>query len=292
MGVIRLNGISEMFGHPNALAATSVFSLPAWYFLYRIREAFSRTWPPFWHKWFRRGLLIYPPLAISSVVLTNSRGGMLALILFAALTLLRSHSLKRMLYLAAVSAVIACIAWATMDDSSKGRFLSIWNPAASTESAKVSAEGRLQGFQAGMEMFRRFPLTGVGIGNFAQYRARFVDGSNLDAHNLPGQALAEIGLIGSGAFLIMVLAILVNCRQTIAIGRYSSDETLVVLSELARAVRDALLLALFCGLFCHNLYWFIWLWFAAFVLLAACLAGDQLKDIESACASILAADSD
>jgi O-antigen ligase len=197
-----------------------------------------------------------------------------------------------MLYVAAAMIVIACFVWTQMDSESRGRFRSIWDPGASTESARTSAEGRIKGFQAGMQMFREFPATGVGIGNFSEYRVRCVDGSDLQAHNLVGQSLGETGILGSACFFLVVLSTIVNCRRTIAIARYSSDETLVVLSELARAVRDTLLLALFCGLFCHNLYWFTWLWFAAFVLLAACMAGDRLKDIESARASNLAADAD
>jgi hypothetical protein len=40
------------------------------------------------------------------------------------------------------------------------------------------------------------------------------------------------------------------------------------MGELCVAVRDSILLSFFFGLFCHNLYWFNWLWSAAFALMA------------------------
>jgi hypothetical protein len=48
----------------------------------------------------------------------------------------------------------------------------------------------------------------------------------------------------------------------------------ILISGLARAVRNTAVLAIFCALFCHNLYWFALLWFAA---LAARLAGCRLR---------------
>jgi O-antigen ligase len=283
MGVHRMRGISQMFGHPNALAATTVFSLPAWYFLFRRRDSISLTWPSIWRKWFRRAIWIYPLLAISSVVLTNSRGGMGALILFGGITVLRGSSMRRKVSCAAAVVAIACVAWTMMDTASRDRFRSIWDPEASTEDARTSAEGRTEGFRAGMQIFREFPITGVGIGNFIAYRVRFIDGINLAAHNLPSQVLGETGLLGTGCFLMMVVATFVNCRRTTTIARENPDETTVILSELARAVRDTTLLALFCGVVCHNLYWFNWLWFGAFAMLSVSFACRRQMRFIAAC---------
>jgi O-antigen ligase len=280
MGVYRMVGINDMFGQPNSLAAMTVLTLPFWHFLYRVRGGFTQNWPPLCHKWFRRGLLIYPLLVVSAVILTNSRGGILALILFASITLLRGQTPRQKFYCATVIVVIASVSWAMMDEASRDRIRSILDPNASTVGARVSAEGRLAGFQAGIEMFRRFPLTGVGIGNFVEYRVQFVDGVELVAHNLAGEALGTTGLLGTSCFLIMVLATLVNCRRTIDLEKQRDNESIRVLAHLCRAIRVSIVIAFFCGLFGDFQLWFNWLWFAAFASLAARFASD-LQSIDA-----------
>jgi O-antigen ligase len=282
MGVMRLRGISEMFGHPNALAASTAFSLPIWYSLYRTRDNVSSTWSQFWRIWYRRALLTYPVLAAWSVVLTNSRGGMLAMMFFGAIVVFRGESMRRKLQYSAAILMIVSIAWAKMDAESKDRFRSIWDPTASTESARNSADGRTAGLRAGIAMFYASPITGSGIGNFTEYRRRFVDGGYLEPHNLAGQALGETGLLGSGCFLLMILATIVSCRRTRFIARHYPCVSLDVLSEIASGLRDAVIVSLFCGLFSHNLYWFVWLWIGAFSTLSAQFARThQLGIIET-----------
>ena len=87
----------------------------------------------------------------------------------------------------------------------KNRFKSIWDPTAGPMSAHVSALGRMQGLEAGITMFKRFPFTGVGINNFIEYRVSHIDGIPLNAHNLYGQILGEVGFMGAFSFSLMVL---------------------------------------------------------------------------------------
>jgi O-antigen ligase len=269
MGVIRLCGIESTFGGPNNLAMSIVVSLPMLLFLWSIRKEFSCEWPRLWHKWFPRFLVFYAVLAISSIILTNSRSGMVSFILFVALATFRGKGIGRKISYILLGVVVLAMLWLAMPEEKKDRFRTIWIPEAGPKGAQVSAEGRIEGFKAGMRMFEQFPLTGVGIGNFLTYRISHVDGVALNAHNLVGQVLGETGILGIFGFLLMVMVILLNCRKVRSLARRKlSDPKLKALSGLGLAARDALILLAFEGLFGHNLLRFNWLWLAAFSSLA------------------------
>jgi O-antigen ligase len=164
-----------------------------------------------------------------------------------------------------------------MPAENKGRMSTIWSPEEGPSNAQVSAEGRIEGYKAGMAMFRRYPFTGVGVGNFIAYRVPNVDGIALQAHNLEGQLLGEMGLVGCFTFLLMVGATFGNARRII---RYAGNQTngaLLCLSDLARTSRLSLLLLIFLGTFGHNLYRFNWLWIAAFCVLALRFTRERLQ---------------
>ena len=268
MGVIRMVGIESSFGGPNNLAMSIVVSLPVLLFLYRIRDDLCRDWPQRWRKWFVRGLAIYAVLAGTSIILTNSRSGMLSAVLFVLLVAFAGKGLfRKFLYVAGGAVLLMCI-WLVMPEENKGRFRTIWDPESGPANAQTSAEGREAGFWAGIAMFKRSPVTGVGIGNFIEYRVRYIDGVGLNAHNLPGQLLGEAGVLGGAAFLLMAGATLVNCRRVKLMSRSSPDGSQYVLSEFGIAVRISMILLAFTGLFGHNIYRFNWLWLAAFCTLA------------------------
>jgi O-antigen ligase len=160
----------------------------------------------------------------------------------------------------------------------KGRFSTIFDPDSGPKTAHNSAIGRLEGFKAGIAMFKRFPLTGVGVGNFKPYRVEYVDGIYASPHNLVGQVLGETGLLGGTTFFFLFIGILVSYRRVWCLARGHSDPTFSVLSGLAFACRDSVILLFFEGLFGHNLRRFNWLWLAAFILLALQFAKSYLEE--------------
>lgn len=109
---------------------------------------------------------------------------------------------------------------------------------------------------------------GVGPGNFGEYRSLHVDGSTLSPHNLLGQSLAETGLLGISAFIVLVVAILGGCRTMRSLSRGIDDSNLLLMAGLAVACRNSVLLLFVEGIAGHNLYRYNWLWLAAFVALA------------------------
>lgn len=268
MGVVRLVGIEDTFGGPNNLAMSIVASLPILLFLWSVRNWFNIGWPTIWYKWFSRSLIGYFFLAVTSVVLTNSRSGMAGFVLFIILTTFQGRGVLRKLSYIIVGATLLFMFWLVIPAENQGRFRTIWDPKAGPENAQTSAEGRIEGYKAGIEMFKRFPLTGVGVGNFNVYREKYVDGVRLNAHNLVGQVLGETGLIGGMTFLLLVIAILVNCHKSRVLARNSFDSNSKVISDFALACRNAIILLSFEGLFGHNLLRFNWLWLGAFSVLA------------------------
>lgn len=272
MGVRRLAGIESTYGGPNAVAASAVLSLPILSFLWRIRREFTETWPRTWRVWFPRCLVLYFLLATSAIILTNSRSGMLGFVVFMFLAAITGKKLRGKLVGLATAALILAVTWVAMPEESKNRLRTVWDPSRGPANAQASAAGRIEGMKAGIAMFQRFPMTGVGIDNFIPYRITEVDGVALNAHSLIGEILGETGLLGTGAFFLLLAALYANCRRTAALAKQRPIATLQTLSRLTDACWQAAMLLLFFGLFSHNLSRFNWLWLAAFALLGRMFA--------------------
>jgi len=268
MGVSRLIGIETTYGGPNAVAASCVLSLPIAHFLWRIRKPFTETWPRIWQVWFPRCLVVYFALAASATVLTNSRSGMLGLVVFVGLVLVAMRKARGRMVAVVSGVLLLSVIWVAMPEENKNRLRTVWDPSRGPKNAQESADGRIEGMKAGIEMFRRVPVTGVGIGNFVKYRVAEVDGVALQSHSLIGQILGETGVLGTGAFLLLLAALFANCRKTKAFAKGRASETAEMLSHLAVACQLSVILLLYFGLFGHNMLRFSWLWLAAFALLA------------------------
>jgi O-antigen ligase len=81
------------------------------------------------------------------------------------------------------------------------------NAATATRLGTVSGP-RYDIWRVALEQFGEHPLVGAGEGSFrfAYYRKRRTDRNLNDAHSLPLRLLAETGLIGTGLFLLWLLA--------------------------------------------------------------------------------------
>jgi len=268
MGVNRLIGIETSYGGPNGVAASTVLSLPFLHFLWQARRELTQTWSKTWRRWFPRGLALYGLVAVTAIVLTNSRSGMVGFVAFVFLSAVWGKRTGRKVAGVILAMVLLAVIWVAMPEESKNRLRTVWDPSAGPESAHTSAVGRIEGMQAGLTMFRQFPATGVGIGNFLSYRVDNLDGVGLNAHSLIGQMLGETGLTGGAAFLILLSGLFVNCRRTGSFRERGSHPTLHLLSQLATACSISAILLVFFGLFSHNMLRFNWLWLAAFALLS------------------------
>lgn len=269
--VARLLGIDITFGDPNAVAMSATVSMPLWYFLWKRRNALTHGWGSMWQTVYLIGMATYPIISLTAVLFTFSRAGMIGFACF--IVLARFRSAKRSSWIKSIFAgiIILAVLWFAMPTQQRDRLSTLWDPDAGPANAAASAAGRVDGFLAGWQMLQTFPATGVGLGNFLQYRISNVDGVSLIAHNLPGQILGELGLIGALAFLLSVFATIRNCRKIRAICLTSpeADCTLKNLNEIAGAITDTLLLLFLFGLSLHNGLRFNWIWIAAFAMVAS-----------------------
>ncbi len=269
MGVNRLIGIDSTLSNPNSLASSIVFSLPFLYFLWTNRNRLAVSCSLNQKRIFSIFLLTYTVFAVVSIGLTNSRSGMLGFICFLILTgIYNSKTMLAKFKMVICVAICLLLMWVFMPSEQKDRLRTIWDHEAGPVNATESAMGRIEGFLDGLEMFKRFPVTGVGIGNFASYRANRLYGRAEQAHNLAGQALGETGILGTGCFLLMVFVTFRRCNKTIKNKPKDSDDILKILSEFSIACKNTIILLFFAGITGHNLMRFNWLWMAAFSSLA------------------------
>jgi putative inorganic carbon (hco3(-)) transporter len=245
--------------------------LPLLVFVYRMRGQYS---PKLW-KLIKYASMSYALMAVTSVILTNSRSGMIKAIVFLFLLSLRRTSLARMLGNLVIATLVLLVIWVAMPESSQNRFRTLWDKDAGPAIAHGSAMGRLEGFYIGLEMFKQFPVLGVGMGNFVDFRVKQLDGKPLEAHNLPGQALAETGIIGTLAFALVVALTWRNIRTTKRLLRGIDEPGAMMLRELATACSHILILLFVSGGSGHILYLYHWLWIAALSQLACQFASQN-----------------
>ena len=169
-----------------------------------------------------------------------------------------------MLFVVALLSV--SVMWVGMPAEKQDRIRTLWDKDAGPKNAQQSAQGRLEGFKVSWRMFKREPLTGVGVGgkNFVGYRmAHKIDDvgqeSPTQAHVLYGQILAEQGVFGAILFCGLVVSVM---RSAIVVWRAKTDEV-DFYSRMSKAILASLLLLLLLGFGGHNFYRPLWLWLAA-----------------------------
>lgn len=250
MGTYRMTGVDSSASDPNAFAASLVLAIPFVPVVWRACAGRAV-------RVFLTGFLI---LTVLSVSLTGSRGGFVLLLIALGLVIWTTRSRK---YVGMAALAAAPLLFLALPDQLQNRFETIVNPDVGPKNAQTSAQGRLDGLTVGYQLWLDNPLTGVGPGAW-----RAASGRELEAHNLYGQLIGELGSLGGLAFAGIICAFVVNL---IAIRRgyhqhpeWEHD----FLFDLARAVGFALFLLLLQGGFGHNLFRYNWVWFGAFLVLA------------------------
>lgn len=198
MGIPRMIGIDITYGDPNSFSATICYSLPLTWAM--IRSKFDNVY-------LRRCLWIYSCLALVAIILTGSRSGMVTALLFFLIIFL---STSRKFLASFVIAIVLLFSWQVMPEDLQTRFLSIFVDDMGPQGAQQSADGRMQGFMHGISLLSDNPILGVGPNNYPlSWDIR------MNAHNLYGQLLGELGLLGGGAFGILLILMVVKNRGII-----------------------------------------------------------------------------
>jgi O-antigen ligase len=140
------------------------------------------------------------------------------------------------------------------------RFLTLVDPSYGPANAQESAQGRIGGFLEGFHLWDENPVLGVGPGAFL-----YATGAGYNSHNLYGQVVSEMGVVGAVALAILLLCFFLNWLET---RRHYRSRRPDFLYHVSRAVSLNVLLLLLMGWAGHNLYRYNWLWFAAFQAIA------------------------
>jgi hypothetical protein len=262
MGISRLIGIDSSQGDPNSFGASIIFALP-------IVSAFWNSRPS---KSLRLALLLYFALSVGCILLTGSRSAFLCLVLWGVLKIARSSYRWKALILSVVAAPIVFFA---LPESLQNRFETIINPEVGPENAKVSGQGRIDGLLTGFDLLSTHPLTGVGPGAW-----RPATGSEIESHNLLGQLVGEMGLLGLIGFSLILLGFWLNLRWMKRKSRAMPELQSTFLLNLSHAIGMGVFLMLVAGMFGHNLFRHNWLWYGGFLLIARFSLTQELKRAE------------
>lgn len=249
MGVVRMVGVGQSHADPNSFAATVAFTLPLvlWTTLY------TRSWLV------RAGGAAYGMLAVWAIVLTRSRGGLVLLLLTVFWFLAALPGRKAKVWGVVVLAVLLAGVSTQISESAWHRYTGILT-GGSTASERESTHGRIEGLKVAWGIFQERPVLGVGPGCWAAYRMRKVDGMTMNPHNLPGQLLATVGLVGTVTFAGYLLASFLRAGRERRARKGLADPWERAVRSFAGAMAFTLLLHLVAGLAAHNLERWSWFW--------------------------------
>jgi hypothetical protein len=164
-----------------------------------------------------------PPLLLAGVILSGSRGAMIACGLAVVLWLvLAGRAFGRLLFLLPVLAVV--VALIPGGGSRLATLSSLGNP--SGTGTDLSLVNRLAAQEAGVRMFLDHPVLGVGAGNFLEEEREYLRETGnlefteiLDPHNTYLEMAAEGGILTLAAWLLFYGAALLAAARASLQGR-------------------------------------------------------------------------
>ncbi|MDF0752172.1 O-antigen ligase family protein [Marinobacter sp. 71-i] len=179
----RLAGAPSDVINPNELGFVIATAIPFLHYL---------LWPLGWKsKLLYMGLM---PAMLYALILTMSRGGFIALLVVAFLVFKES---KHKMGLTIMAVVLVIAALNVMTPIQKDRYLSLVD---SDTAGGASAEGRLKGIIGEFKLGLTRPVVGHGLGTTTEAKVHKW-GTTKASHNLYGELIIELGLIGFVIFL-------------------------------------------------------------------------------------------
>ncbi|MCL2118758.1 MAG: O-antigen ligase family protein [Planctomycetaceae bacterium] len=266
MGIPRLCGIGETMSDPNSFSASIVYFLP--------------VLVPIWMV--MRGIAAIPvrlfviaafSLAVICITYTGSRSAFVGLLAYIFLAVAVSKNRWKIL---AASAVLLPIIWGSMDQRLQNRYMTLIDPSRGPKNAQASAEGRIEGFKVGMELYRKSPVYGFGPGNAQHYIS-----SKLQTHNFLGQVAGEMGSIGLAAYAFLCFCFTTNYLYSRFYWKILTTRCPTAdpwLFQVSQAIFLALILLLLMGLGSHNAFRYTWVWYAMFQSMAVAALKKKTED--------------
>lgn len=257
-GIWRLTGFDTTYGGPNSFAASIAYSSPFAFGMLRSKPEFR----------VRLAIFAYAGLGLACTVLTGSRSGLLTYLL-ACLLYVGSLPGKRKFLAGFLAVSMLTLAWCLVPSEKQARIRTLTGEHMN-EGEEWSAQARMEGegLRMGLKMFSRQPVFGVGMGCFAAYSAEQLGERRMDAHNLYGELLGTLGIVGTIAFFVLVTITFKNALFVTREVRRGNVPRTTPVAWISWAIIMTLILLLFEGWASHNLDRYNWLWAAAMAVLA------------------------
>lgn len=205
---------NQLYGNPNDLGAIALLQLS-------MAVMLLESEPKGWVRWCAvLGVILIPML----ILMTQSRGVFLGLLVFIAIALAGQRRRLRLVFrLGVIALLLAAVVPASVWD----RFGTLRHATSTTtldevDGAEGSARQRYEIWRVGWKIARDHPLMGVGLGaykpNHAQYALRpefnpTAQGGR-DTHSLYLNVLAETGFPGFLLYLGMLLTVFITAERT------------------------------------------------------------------------------
>jgi O-antigen ligase len=211
IGTFGRYGWNFSFANYNDLAAYTILALALSAFLLAGR----------FPKWVRTGALISSAGLALMIVITQSRGAFIGLVLAFAFMLVRSRSRARLLRFGALAvlAIVLAAPGAVWDRFSRMKYLFDTDTIGEADS---SAEQRYVLLQIATTIARDHLVSGVGLGAYSEAHGMYAEErpewalgrGNRDAHNMYVSLVAETGIPGLLLFSGMLGTVLLRAMRT------------------------------------------------------------------------------
>jgi O-antigen ligase len=169
-------------------------------------------------------------LAISGVIATQSRGGLLGIAAILSFFLYQKVKNPVVVAIFGVLGMLAMMVFAGIADRQSG--------GATESGVDESAMGRIYAWQAAINMAIANPFTGVGVNNFFvnyYFYSPHWDGKNHAVHSTWFQVLGETGFVGLCVFLLVIAAIYRSLSRVLCINKLKFNPDVAVNANALKA---------------------------------------------------------
>lgn len=211
----------SQLGDPNDLSLVLMFPVS-----FLAAELFDKSANKYRRLFAAVGLL----LAISGVIATQSRGGLLGIAAILSFFLYQKVKNPIVVGMCAAVAMLAMMVFAGIGDRQSG--------GAAEDGVDASAMGRIYAWQAAINMALSNPLTGVGVDNFYvnyYFYSPHWDGKNHAVHSTWFQVLGETGFVGIGIFVLLIASIYRSLSRVYCINALNPNDQVAVNANALKA---------------------------------------------------------